>query len=905
MKKSKFFKLSLVASVAVVLVSGAAISQNAGLPKSMQPGYKPVTETISSEEARRYVPTPSYNMESDTATHLPIYSNVKYNPGAAAPTMPVGSLEVDKSNEPNTSSERTYFLDENGKPVYGQEIPINLIRKKKVNDFSPRSEAPKLLREEVITEQKTVSANGREIEVLSGSKKIWTPVTSGRSIEETNIPKLANPDSEGVTILSPEELEKTPESKTETKKKSESSSLQIERIKHHFQKLADNNYQNPLDDIRSFEVASNDESFVIAQVYNSYDEDPLVKAAKAAGAANALVRSPQTKTTQVKRPIIQDESNIPTFLRRPVASNKIQPLNNGQNQNQVQSRSVQSNQVQLPSEVQPFRATNQWRATSPVTNNSVNNNASVSVKPVSVRTESQQPILEEDMKTLPQANVDAISQPENLSDARGLIPPVKRPANKEVPAQPKQVARPVELTPVPNFAPVAVAPSAVTRAPAPTQTGFMNTGYNGSGYNMEQFLAQAYSKNPQLTSLREAIKAADEGMPQALSGFLPRLDINLNNSITKSGSGSGNDEDFYPDSQSLEVNQSIFGGGETYYQVKAAEDRIVSARYELKSEEQNFLREAVEAYVNLIFSRKVFSLSQKNESSLTDNLESTRQRFAIGDTTRTDVAQSESRLANAVSNRVSSENDFINSKSVFRRIFLSDAPDNITMPVNLPPLPKNLDEALTTAIRNNPDIQKDLYAKNQRDNEIEVQRSQLYPQVDLTGSVSQRESVSGTSLFNNDQQALGLNVRVPIYDSGITYSRTREAKGRRNQSEFEYQTTILRTRDRVIQAWQALASASLNIEATKAALLAAQYALDGVKEEQREGQRAIFEILDAQREMFSAEVSHARAIRDSVLAMYNLKAAVGQLSPSDLGLPVKDYDPVEHYNNTKFKFIGF
>lgn len=829
MKKNNYIKLTMLASVALVIASGVH-AQDGGLPKSMQRNYKAVHVTLPNEEVKQYAPIPSYSPESDTATNHPTFDNITYDSSASAPTMPVGGLEVNRSVDPKTSAERTYFLDEKGRPVYGQEIPIHLIKQKKLqNKEEPRSEGPVIIKEN--TAPKVVSSGDREIKILSETTKVWRPVSSAgasnKNIEESNLPKITTPNDEGVVILTPEELEKIPERKTEAKKKSksgkvDSSGLQIKGLRNYFQRLASNDYQNPLDNIPSFEVTVNDESFVVAQVAQNY------------------------QNTQ------NNDPNVPAYLKkRPAASN------------------------------------NQWQ-------------------PANQPANSQSEIVEENIKTLPSANVNSISQPENLSEARALAPEPKRPANSNIPANTKAPqVRPIQSvqTLPANFAPVRpVAPNVVTTRPS--YSNFMNP-YAGSGYSMEQFLAQAYSKNPQLTALREAIKAADEGMPQAFSGFLPRIDLNLNNSLTKSGSGSGNKEDFYPDTQSLDVNQSVFGGGETYYQIKATKDRIYSARYELKAEEQSFLRTAIEAYVNLIFTRKVFNLSQKNESSLTDHLESTRQRFAIGDTTRTDVAQSESRLANAVSNRVSSENDYINAKSVFRRIFLTDAPENLMMPVNLPQLPKNLDDALSISIRNNPNIQRNLYAKNQRDNEIEVQRSQLYPQVDLTGSISQRESVSGTTLFNNEQESVGVNVRVPLYDSGITFSRTREAKDRKSQSEFEYQSSILETRDKVVQAWQALASASLNIEATKAALLAAQYALDGVKEEQREGQRAIFEILDAQREMFSAEVSHARAIRDSVLAMYNLKAAVGQINPSDLRLPVKDYDPEEHYNNTKTKFIGY
>ncbi|MDX1949907.1 MAG: TolC family outer membrane protein, partial [Rickettsiales bacterium] len=434
---------------------------------------------------------------------------------------------------------------------------------------------------------------------------------------------------------------------------------------------------------------------------------------------------------------------------------------------------------------------------------------------------------------------------------------------------------------------------------------FMNSGSAGINGVMEEYLGKAYIENPQLKALRSAIKASDEAMPQAISGFLPRVDVNLTESFTRSSDGNRSKENFTPSGQSLDVRQNLFAGMQSIYQIKSAKDRIISARYELRNEEQNFLRQAIETYVNLIFAKKVLTLNQKNEKVLSDQVTSTRDRFLIGDATRTDVAQSEARLANAVSSRISAENEFVNSKSQFRRVFLVDAPENLSMPTKLPAIPATLDDALNTAISNNPEIQRNLYAKNQRANEVEVQKSQLYPQLDLTGSIAQRESVNGNSIFSNEQESIGLNLRVPLYDSGVTFSRTREAKDRKNQSEFEYQNSVITTRDSVIRAWQALATATLNIEATKASILAAEYAIDGVRAEQKEGQRTVFDVLLAEQDRFNAEVAHARAIRDSILAVYNLKASVGQLNASELSLAVAEYNPEEHYEKTKLKFFGF
>jgi outer membrane protein len=429
---------------------------------------------------------------------------------------------------------------------------------------------------------------------------------------------------------------------------------------------------------------------------------------------------------------------------------------------------------------------------------------------------------------------------------------------------------------------------------------------SGSERNMtmENYLAKAYKANPEINAAREALKAADEAMPQALSGFLPNLAINTSNSYTRSEGENAPERSFSPNTQSLTVTQGVFGGGETYYAMQSAKNRIFAARYELDLTEQQFILEAINAYIEVIFTKKVLLLAENNEAVLNEQLKASKERFIIGDATRTDVAQSEARLANAVSNRVISARDYTNAKSNFRRIFLSDPPSALPMPTSLPNVPESFDQALTIAINNNPQINRAKFLKNLRESEIDESESTLYPQVDIEGSISKRDSVFGANLIDTNAESIALNVNFPLYQGGARYSRIREAQNRANQSDFDYQNTINSTRDGLIQAWQNLTTTAVNIEATKASLVASEFALEGVREEQKEGLRTILEVLDAERERFQSEVSHARAIKDSVLAIYDLKSVLGQLTVEDLNLPIKKYDPTEHYEDTKYKFIG-
>lgn len=422
---------------------------------------------------------------------------------------------------------------------------------------------------------------------------------------------------------------------------------------------------------------------------------------------------------------------------------------------------------------------------------------------------------------------------------------------------------------------------------------------------MELFLTKAYKENPEINAARAALKRAQEALPNAYAGFLPQVNYNLNNAYQESGFTGGNSGEFYTDTQQLELRQELFGGGETYYAVESALKQIEAAEKDLVAIEQNFFLEAVTAYINAIFTDKVYKLSKKNENIILNQLESTKQRYVIGDATKTDVAQSESRYANAKSQAILSYNDYIIAKANFRRIFLVDAPANFEIPSELPEIPETLEKSLQIAFQKNPELQREYAQKLSSAKDVKVSSSQLFPQIDMVATSGKRESVTGATVFDTEADTIALNVRVPLYNSGRTYTSIREAQDRRREAGYNYENRKNIVRDNVTRAWQQVKTNEINVNLAKQSLVAAQFAVEGIIEEQKQGVRLIQDILDAERERFAAEINYARAIRDSVIAVYNLKTLVGELTAESLDLPIASHNVKEHYENTKFKFFGF
>lgn len=424
------------------------------------------------------------------------------------------------------------------------------------------------------------------------------------------------------------------------------------------------------------------------------------------------------------------------------------------------------------------------------------------------------------------------------------------------------------------------------------------------GQTLEKLLSDAYENNPEINAARDALRAADEQVYQANSSYLPTVDFTYGKNYDDNSYNGGASNAYYTDSKVLSLNQSLFSGGKLHYGKKSVENKIFAARNELKNAEQNFLIKSINAYINYIFSKKVLVLANNNEKVLQEQLRASQERLNVGDATNTDVAQSQARLANATSSRVIAEGDFVKAKADFVKVFGVEAEENIPMPDRLPDIPATLDQSIKIGLNNNPQILQLGYLVKSRDNDIGVQSSALLPQVDMTGAISDVESPTNFGLVTTESNSLGVNVTVPLYDAGVAWSKTRAARDVRNQTQKQYNNAINELKSAITQSWQQILTTSSNIESTKSGLTASELALKGVRLEQQEGARTIIDLLDAEQEKFTAETNHARAIKDSVLAIYNLKATLGELTPEQLGLSATQYDPEEHYKNTRFKFIG-
>ncbi len=442
-------------------------------------------------------------------------------------------------------------------------------------------------------------------------------------------------------------------------------------------------------------------------------------------------------------------------------------------------------------------------------------------------------------------------------------------------------------------------------AAAVIAAGFGFLSETASAQTLQEALASAYQNNPDLLSQRANLRATDESVPQALSNWRPDVELSgdISRSQTDLSSRTGEStKTRTPRGASIDVTQPLFRGFRTDAAITKAEHDVRAAQQRLLATEQNILLSVVEAFTAVVRDQAVLDLSTNNEQVLRRQLEATQDRFRVGEITRTDVSQAEARLAGSVADRIQAEGNLEKSRAAYVNI-VGDAPGVLTPPNTLPALPASLSAAVALARSNHPDI---LAAEADELSALQTVRSvrgELLPSLNLVGTAERRFEVSADDNRQSTAQVT-LNLSVPLYQKGAVYSRLRQAKQSAGKSRIDLDSARRDVTEAVTQAWETLASARASIRSFRAQIQAAEVALEGVRREAQVGSRTVLDVLDAEQELLDARVNLVIAQRDEVVASFELKEAIGQLTAAGLDLPVEIYDPLRHYNEVRGKWVG-
>lgn len=396
----------------------------------------------------------------------------------------------------------------------------------------------------------------------------------------------------------------------------------------------------------------------------------------------------------------------------------------------------------------------------------------------------------------------------------------------------------------------------------------------------------AIGNNPELMAQRKVRAFADENLNQAEAQMGPQLNLNgsLSGEYTTVGrqvtSASGTfpyDGEQQRATVGLEARQSIWSGGSLTAQRDQARAGVTAAQADLIRAEQDLVLQVVTVFVDVRRAEREVEIRGRNVSALGQQVKAARDRFDVGDVTRTDVAQAEARegasraeLAAATSRRAEAR---ANYEQVVGR-----PPVQLAAPPSAPVLPAALDQAIAVARANNPAIAAARARETQTERGVDIARGRLAPQFDLVGNAGLVESRQDDT-FRDSNIGISAQFRFPLFDSGLLDSRSRGAQLEADRSRYERMAIERSIAAQVTTAWNQLIAAREEIAASVSRVSAAEVALEGAQQELAVGERITLDVLDQERELLEAQLGQVDAERAAYLAAHQLLAAMGELRP--------------------------
>ncbi|MGF1552042.1 MAG: TolC family outer membrane protein [Paracoccaceae bacterium] len=408
-------------------------------------------------------------------------------------------------------------------------------------------------------------------------------------------------------------------------------------------------------------------------------------------------------------------------------------------------------------------------------------------------------------------------------------------------------------------------------------------------------LVTAYRNSPDLAGARSSVVIADELAEQARAQRRP----DINGSAELSVRFDEFNDVVYPTSLALTLNQALYTGGQITNTISAAETRTEAQILGLEATEQDVLLNAVTAHQNVLRDAAFVQLGIKNVRVLSEQLRAARERFEVGEVTRTDVEQARAQVAGARANLAASRGALASSRESYRRV-VGVLPGDLEPPPPLPEIPATREAAVGVALVREPTLRAARLSREAAGFDVRAAIGQLLPQLSLTAQASRTDTfepnrsdnpfAQGT-IRDRDTGSIGLTLSIPFYQGGANYAEVRENQARVAQSVSDITAQERLTIEQVAAAYAQRDVARASIEAGRLEVEASRLAFEGVVEEARVGARTTLDVLDAEADVLDAESDLVEARRDETVAVYTILAAIGLLTVEHLGLAVDPAAP--------------
>lgn len=398
-------------------------------------------------------------------------------------------------------------------------------------------------------------------------------------------------------------------------------------------------------------------------------------------------------------------------------------------------------------------------------------------------------------------------------------------------------------------------------------------------YEFQNILTQTLESNPSLMAAREELAATKERYNQAKAGWLPSLTVETSIFATDiDNSNFGGADGTTTKDLTVSATQPIWQGGRTFAETDRAKNLIKAGEAILRNAEQNMTLQSLSAYSNLLRDQKLSRYRKRNEEILQEEYNATKNRFDLGDVTKTDVELVKTRMLRAQADTHSTMSSYDISISEFEEITNTAPPQTLTPLTDYFNFPETLEEMIAIAEDQNPEMHIMRFEQEAAKNNLKATISELFPQIAAFASYNKQIDPQPGILDDSSTKTIGVRATLALYQGGATRSRIREARHAVKRYDYDLESTKRSIKQNVTSNWRLYRAAKKQSELRQGEINSAQNVLKGLREEAKAGQRALVDILDADEDLIQAQISMVEAQHNETIAKYNLAKELGMLN---------------------------
>ena len=407
-------------------------------------------------------------------------------------------------------------------------------------------------------------------------------------------------------------------------------------------------------------------------------------------------------------------------------------------------------------------------------------------------------------------------------------------------------------------------------------------------------LIQAYQTNPSLRVGRSSLRATDEGVRQAKAALEPTVSANI--SVDRNETQNPTIDTTPSTNAEVVASLSLFAGGTVLNGIEQARYNVLGVRQSLKSTEQRILLDAVTAFMDVRRDQKNVQLAKNSVKVLNEEVRAASERFEVGEVTRTDVAQAESRLA-ASESELEINRAALNRSIDFYIATVGSQPKDLRTPPPAPKLPPSANAAEAIAVARHPAILQQQFVVKAAEKAVAIAKGNKAPVISVN-VLAGRSNNNSTTFGGPDKQShgrIGLDIDQTIYQGGRLNSVQRQAFALLEQENANLQLAGVQVRQNVNSTYATWVASKASIQARQKQVRAAQIAFDGASEEAKLGARTTLDVLNSEQDLLEARSDLLTAIRDEYVNAYGVLSAMGLLTVKHLNLGIPSYDPDVNY----------